>query len=330
MAILENGVLHDLMDTLPENERYSYVFEGNSQTLDHILVSDALAAKPLTFDPVHVNAEFADQASDHDPSVVRIELDAAPTVFAGGPYSVAEGGTVTLTATGHDDEGGPLLYAWDLDGNGSFETAGQNVPFSADDGPASPTVKVQVTDPAGRTDTDSATVTVTNEAPTATFNAPATAPAGFSFTLSLTNPADPSSADTAAGFTYAFDCGDGSGYGAFTASSSRSCPTTTTGTRTVRGQIEDKDGGVTPYTATVRVTVTFASLCDLTRTLVTKADVAQSLCDKLVTAAAADAAGDTKKRDNNLAAYRKQIDAQTGKSITSANATLLKRLSLEL
>jgi hypothetical protein len=98
----------------------------------------------------------------------------------------------------------------------------------------------------------------------------------------------------------------------------------------VHGQIKDRDGGVTPYTATVRVTVTFASLCDLTRTLVTKADVAQSLCDKLVVAAAADAAGDAKKRDNNLASYRKQIDAQIGKSITSANAALLKQLSLEL
>jgi hypothetical protein len=279
---------------------------------------------------VHVNAEFADQASDHDPSVVRIALDAAPTVSAGGPYTVAEGGSVTLTATGLDAEGGTLTYAWDLDDNGSYETSGQSVSFSADDGPASPTVKVQVTDPTGQTGTDSTTVTVTNVAPTATFNAPATVPAGSSFTLSLTSPTDPSSADTAVGFTYAFDCGDGSGYGAFTTTSSRSCPTSTTGPRTVHGRIKDKDGDVTTYNGTVQVTVTFASLCDLTRTLVTKADVAQSLCDKLVAAAAADAAGDTKKSENILAAYRKQVDAQTGKAITTANAALLEQLSLEL
>ena len=30
------------MDTLPQDERYSYVFEGNSQVLDHILVSSGL------------------------------------------------------------------------------------------------------------------------------------------------------------------------------------------------------------------------------------------------------------------------------------------------
>src|SRR5262249_12190545 len=58
--------------TLPLDQRYSYVFEGNSETLDHILLSTALKTRPLVYDVVHVNAEFADQASDHDPSVVRL------------------------------------------------------------------------------------------------------------------------------------------------------------------------------------------------------------------------------------------------------------------
>jgi hypothetical protein len=72
VSTLEAGVLTDLIDTLPLNERYSYVFEGNSQTLDHVLLSKALKTRPFAFDVVHVNAEFADQASDHDPSVVRL------------------------------------------------------------------------------------------------------------------------------------------------------------------------------------------------------------------------------------------------------------------
>ena len=33
--------LVDLPQTLPANERYSYVFEGNSQVLDHILLGGA-------------------------------------------------------------------------------------------------------------------------------------------------------------------------------------------------------------------------------------------------------------------------------------------------
>ena len=77
--ILEGGVLTSLMDTLPQAERYSYDFEGNSQVLDQILVSGNLVNNfPVDYDPVHVNAEFADQASDHDPQVVRLDLRGNP------------------------------------------------------------------------------------------------------------------------------------------------------------------------------------------------------------------------------------------------------------
>ncbi|HET7667611.1 MAG TPA: hypothetical protein VFK56_16400, partial [Mycobacterium sp.] len=62
---------------------------------------------------------------------------------------------------------------------------------------------------------------------------------------------DASSADTAFGFTYAFDCG--SGYGTFGASSTASCPTTDNGARAVKGKIQDKDGGVSEYTANVTI-----------------------------------------------------------------------------
>ena len=60
----------DLVTSLPADERYTYVYEGNSQVLDHILVSPAL--RRFDYDIVHINAEFADQTSDHDPQVVRI------------------------------------------------------------------------------------------------------------------------------------------------------------------------------------------------------------------------------------------------------------------
>lgn len=60
---------------LVENQRYSYVFEGNSQVLDQMLVSDQLDKRNTSYDVVHVNAEFSDQASDHDPSVARFVFD---------------------------------------------------------------------------------------------------------------------------------------------------------------------------------------------------------------------------------------------------------------
>lgn len=73
--------LVDLPRTLPVNERYSYVYEGNSQVLDQILVSTALTVAPpgakypaFDYDIVHTNSEFHDQDSDHDPQVVRLAI----------------------------------------------------------------------------------------------------------------------------------------------------------------------------------------------------------------------------------------------------------------
>ncbi|WP_372511139.1 endonuclease/exonuclease/phosphatase family protein [Streptomyces cylindrosporus] len=72
-TLTDNGdVLTDLITTLPAAERYSYVYDGNSQTLDHILTSPSITH--YDYDVVHINSEFADQASDHDPQVVRIDV----------------------------------------------------------------------------------------------------------------------------------------------------------------------------------------------------------------------------------------------------------------
>jgi uncharacterized protein len=64
------SILTDLIATLPANQQYTYVFNGVSQVLDHILVTSGLAG--VQYQVVHVNAEYADQASDHDPQVVRL------------------------------------------------------------------------------------------------------------------------------------------------------------------------------------------------------------------------------------------------------------------
>ena len=65
--------LENLLGRLPPEERYTYNFQGNSQALDHVLVSAALA-KEAEVDVVHINSEFASQVSDHDPVVVRLRL----------------------------------------------------------------------------------------------------------------------------------------------------------------------------------------------------------------------------------------------------------------
>jgi predicted extracellular nuclease len=76
LAALRGDVLTNLLDLLPESERYSYVFEGRSEAVDQILVSPALLDASPVVDVVHVNAEFATHASDHDPVVARFTLPA--------------------------------------------------------------------------------------------------------------------------------------------------------------------------------------------------------------------------------------------------------------
>ena len=64
-------ILTDLITTLPANQQYTYDFDGVSEVLDHILVSQG--HQEVDYQVVHVNSEFANQASDHDPQVVDIK-----------------------------------------------------------------------------------------------------------------------------------------------------------------------------------------------------------------------------------------------------------------
>lgn len=74
--------LVNLVETLPDNERYSFIFQGNSQALDHILISQSLLDRNPEFEVVHTNSEFAEtdqRASDHDPSLASFEFS-CPTI----------------------------------------------------------------------------------------------------------------------------------------------------------------------------------------------------------------------------------------------------------
>jgi hypothetical protein len=60
--------------TLPPVERSSYIYEGNGQAFDHILVDaeDAARSEHRIF---HTNTAGNQVASDHDPSILRMRMD---------------------------------------------------------------------------------------------------------------------------------------------------------------------------------------------------------------------------------------------------------------
>lgn len=117
VGILSSGVLTNMIDTLPTVEQYTYLFDSNSQVLDHILVSYSLFndASPEV-DVVHVNAEFDTglQASDHDPVVSRVTLDELAAGFtSNSPVILGATGLFSNATTG----AAPIAYQWDFGDN---------------------------------------------------------------------------------------------------------------------------------------------------------------------------------------------------------------------
>ncbi|MGB4979574.1 MAG: Ig-like domain-containing protein, partial [Anaerolineae bacterium] len=133
-----------------------------------------------------------------------------PAADAGGPYAVTEGGSVGLDGSASQDpEGGPLAFAWDLDGNGTFETPGQDPDFSAAgrDGPGQQTVTLQVCDAHTACTTDSTSINIANAPPAVGQITGPAAPVELNAIVSVSGSfSDPGALDT---HTAAWDWGDG-------------------------------------------------------------------------------------------------------------------------
>ena len=110
------GVLTNLMTTdavlvQDDTDRYTFIFDGNSQALDHFFVTSGIANDPGTrLDIVHLNVDFSRLASDvvasdHEPLLGRFELPEASGPAA-LPGDSAGDDTFTLQ----------LLHASDLEG----------------------------------------------------------------------------------------------------------------------------------------------------------------------------------------------------------------------
>ncbi len=174
-TLAADGVVSDLLSLLPEEDRYTFVFDSNSQALDNILATDGLAAI-AEIDAVHINAEFPEdeQASDHDPLIARFAFNAPP--IANDDTATTDEATpitIDVLANDSDPDGDSLSVAafddsttaglvtdngdgtFDYDPNGFFT-------FLADGESATDTFNYTVTD---GSETDTALVTVTVEGP---------------------------------------------------------------------------------------------------------------------------------------------------------------------
>ncbi len=132
-----------------------------------------------------------ERLSDQNFTTATVVQNEPPVANPGGPYVVDEGQPVMLDGTASSDPNGdPLTYSWDLDSNGTFETAGAQVThtFPAN---GSYTVTLRVTDTL-LSDQAPVMVIVNDLSPTAAFAPPSgTEGTPVSFTDASTTPVDP-------------------------------------------------------------------------------------------------------------------------------------------
>ena len=210
--LTSGGVFTNLaVALLPSEERYSYVFEGNSQLIDNLLVTGGLLTG-ASIDAVHLNAEFSavGRPTDHDPQVSRLLVGPAPTGLVLSNSTVAENlpaGTVvgSLSAS---DPGDTLTYALTNSAGGLFavnSTTGEvttTTPLNYE-AIASYSITGQATDSSGRSVSSGFTINVgdVNDAPTAVADPAAVnedATSANLWTLLLGNDTDPDAGTTLA------------------------------------------------------------------------------------------------------------------------------------
>ena len=83
-TLTSEAPLGNLWSQAPEDERYSFIFNGLAEVLDHMLITPALVNDFQRIEPIHINADFPNRwsevpdtgrrSSDHDPVLVRFGI----------------------------------------------------------------------------------------------------------------------------------------------------------------------------------------------------------------------------------------------------------------
>jgi predicted extracellular nuclease len=182
-----SGRLVNLAEALIANpiERYTYVFDGNSQSLDHILTTSNLVSN-AEYDIVHVNSEYTVRPTDHDPSIVRLSIGTqiiTPTLSSFTPTSGPAGTTVNIAGSGFTAASsvrfnGTPAVSYVVNSDTSITAI---VPLGATSGP------ISVVAPGGTATSATNFSFVFTPAPTITSFAPSNAPIGTSLVITGTN-----------------------------------------------------------------------------------------------------------------------------------------------
>jgi len=241
--------------------RYEWDLDGDPATFELDTGSVPTAQRTFTAAGRYdARVRVTDNAGDSDVRAVPLVITTRPTArIVVTPKPSRPNQVVTLDASSSTDADGTVAtFAWDLDGNGSYETSTGATPtvarpFTLGDHP----VGVRVTDNDGATGGETATVSAVNALPVAAITAsanPATAGSTVRFDASGSSDSD----GTVARFDWDLD-----GNGSFETTSS-GVPTISysypnPGTIVVRVRAVDNDGGANIKSLTLTVAAPAAS-----------------------------------------------------------------------
>jgi hypothetical protein len=193
-------------------------------------------------------------------------------ISTGGPYTIQEANGITVTGEAIDPEGVPMIYNWDLNGDGIWGDAfGKKVTLNPVqmsllgliDGTGVPrTVRLRINDGVNLQVETTTTLTIQSIAPTIKLNAPATGVEGVRPEVSYKIVFEPVGKDIKAGFRASWDfnddgvwdLGDGTTYAGSVKGATVKIPAVfvnDSGPLAIRVRVFDKDGAYAEKSITI-------------------------------------------------------------------------------
>ncbi|MEM9953116.1 MAG: ExeM/NucH family extracellular endonuclease [Chloroflexota bacterium] len=299
ITTLEANGFSNVLDVFVSGQPYSFVFDGQAGALDHGFVSTSMLLQTDGAAEWHVNADEPDlidynldfgtdlrlqlfdatipeRASDHDPLVIGITLNAendAPVITEIADQEIAEGLTLFLDVTITDADGDELTVtssAGTIERFGSTDIYQLSIP-TVDNLPEPITVTIFADDGKADVVSESFELTIFNVAPTADLvrlETPQDRPVfvGTSASVAFSNVQDSSPVDQES-LVLDVQCGNGIQGTEFVANG-YICDYTAIQMVDLVGTVSDKDGGASSYTISLNVISSYDAI-DYIRSVIT-------------------------------------------------------------